>query len=258
MLNYLLKLKIMKIINIKNILKKIYYTKDLIIFRKKFKYLKNKNILLIGSGPNVSLENKDLQKFSIVCCNGSGSYLKKKNLKINPLLTIIDNELIDREIVFKKNVRSQIIKKKLLKDTHLGGLISVQSNNSNNRDPSILEANYNSFNYINKNLRRLIVNKVVNTNFIEHDDQSLLSTGIFTVSLCFYLGASSVFFTGFSLWKNNKDYFYSNQDTSDKSYLVRNHSLADSMYIALLKINKYKVMTNDRDFLPLMSNWGSG
>ncbi len=248
----------MKFHNLKNNIKRIYYAKDLFLLKRKFNCLKNKNILLIGSGPNVTLDIKHIQNLSIVCCNGSGSYLKNKNLKINPLLTIVDNELIDRDIVFKKNVRSQIINNKLLKSSNLGNLISVQSNKSKNSDPSLLEASYDSFNYINKNLRRLIINKVVNTNFIEINDQSLLSTGIFAISLCFYLGASSVFFTGFSLWKNKKDYFYSIKEKSDKDYLVRNHSLADSLYISLLKVKNYKLYTNDKDFLPLMSNWGGG
>lgn len=248
----------MKLHYLKNNIKSIYYAKDLILLKKKFKYLKNKNILLIGSGPNVSIDKKNLQNMSIVCCNGSGSFLKNNNFKKNPLLTIIDNELIDKDVVFKKDVRSQIINNKLLKDTNLGNLISVQSNNSKNSDPSLLEASYDSFNYISKNLRRLIVNKVVDTNFIEINDQSLISTGIFAVSLCFYLGASSVFFTGFSFWRNNKDYFYSNKDTNDKDYLLRNHTLADSLYISLLKVKNYNVLTNDKDFLPLMSNWSGG
>jgi hypothetical protein len=230
--------KKMKFHNLKNNIKRIYYAKDLFLLKRKFNCLKNKNILLIGSGPNVTLDIKHIQNLSIVCCNGSGSYLKNKNLKINPLLTIVDNELID--------------------SSNLGNLISVQSNKSKNSDPSLLEASYDSFNYINKNLRRLIINKVVNTNFIEINDQSLLSTGIFAISLCFYLGASSVFFTGFSLWKNKKDYFYSIKEKSDKDYLVRNHSLADSLYISLLKVKNYKLFTNDKDFLPLMSNWGGG
>ena len=43
--------------------------------------------------------------------------------------------------------------KKLLKDMDLGNLIAVQSNNSKNSDPKILEAKFNTFTFINKNFR---------------------------------------------------------------------------------------------------------
>ncbi len=243
--------------NLKYIIKKLLFKSQIPILKKKFNFMKDKKVLVLGSGPNVKISENKLENYIIVCCNGSAGYLKKNNLNISPYLTIIDNELIDKDIVYEKDVRNQIIKKKLLKDMNLGNLISVQSNNSKNSDPKILEAKFNTFTLINKNFRRIIVNNLVNTNFIEKDDQSLLSTGVFSICLCFLLGASRVEFTGFSFWKKNIDYFYSEvNNSSQSSENIRNHSLADSFFISLLKIKKFNLFTEDQDYLPFMTNWG--
>ena len=116
--------------NLKYIIKKLLFKSQIPILKKKFNFIKDKKVLVLGSGPNVKISKNKLENYIIVCCNGSAGYLKKNNLNISPYLTIIDNELIDKEIVYEKNVRNQIIKKKLLKDMNLGNLISVQSNNS--------------------------------------------------------------------------------------------------------------------------------
>ncbi len=242
---------------LKDLIKKIYYKKEYIFLKNKFKEIKYKKILLLGSGPNISVSKDDLKDHILICCNGSAYSLAMINKNINPYLTIIDNELIDKNIAFSKDSRSQIIKNKVLKNLQLGNLISVQSNESKLSDPKILEAKYKSYTYISKNLRKIIVNSVVKTNFLENDNDSLMSTGIFAASLCFFLGASEVKFTGFSLWNKSKDYSYSTEDSlSEEKQIIRNHSLADCLYIGLLKTKKYNISTLDNDFLPLMSNWG--
>ena len=243
---------------LKNLIKKIYYYKDNISLKKKFDGIKNKKVLLLGSGPNISVSSEDLRKYIFVCCNGSAHSLSKINKNIDPYLTIIDNELIDKSVAYTKDSRSQIIKNKILKNLQLGNLISVQSNNSKSSDPKIIEAMYKSYTHINKNLRKIIINNVVKTSFLENDDDSLISTGIFAASFCFFLGASEVKFTGFSLWNKSKDYYYSDDSSSlNVKQTIRNHSLADSLYICLLKTKKYNINTLDKDFLPLMSNWGN-
>lgn len=243
--------------HLKNFLKNQYYKFYIPFLKRKFSELRGKKVIVLGSGPNAILDKKNLDKYELVCCNGSASYLKKNDLNKIPFLTIIDNELIDEKIAYDKIVRKNIIQNKLLKGINLGNLISVQSNHSNNSNPKILEANYRSYTYINKNFRRSIVNDLVKTNFIENDNDSLLSTGLFAISLCLLLGAERVDFTGFSYWKKEKDYFYSQTDDLLKQkVLTRNHSLADTFYIALLKIKKFNLYTRDEDFLPYMSNWG--
>jgi hypothetical protein len=243
---------------LKNFLKNEYYKFYIPFLKRKFPKLQRKKVIVLGSGPNAILDKENLNNYEVVCCNGSASYLKRNKLNKIPYLTIIDNELIDKKIVYEKNIRKNIIQNKLLKGINLGNLISVQSNHSNNSDPSILEADYNSYTHINKNFRRSIVNELVKINFIENDNQSLLSTGLFAISLCLLLGAERVEFTGFSLWKEEeKDYFYSQlNDSLIEKKLIRNHSLADIFYISLLKIKKFNIHTKDIDFLPLMSNWG--
>ena len=242
---------------LKDLIKKIYYFKDYFFLKKKFEGIKNKKVLLLGSGPDISVSSEDLKKYVFVCCNGSAHSLSQISKNIYPYLTIIDNELIDKSVAYTKDSRSQIIKNKILKNLQLGNLISVQSNNSKSSDPEIIEAIYKSYTHINKNLRKIIINNVVKTSFLENDGNSLISTGIFAASLCFFLGATEVKFTGFSLWNENKEYYYSdNNSLSDRKQSIRNHSLADSLYICLLKTKKYNINTIDKDFLPLMSNWG--
>ena len=265
--------------NIKNILKDFYYKPQIPLIKMKFKLLKKKKVLVIGSGPSCELKNYILKDYVVICCNGSASVLKENNQNITPYLTIIDNELIDHTIAYEKDVRNVIIKNKLLKNLNLGNLISVQSNHSKNRNPNILEANFKSFTYINKNFRRALLNNLLNTNFIENDNDSLVSTGIFSICLSFLFGASEVEFTGFSLWNNEQYYSFntnfvrkitssaapppspttatSKNETISLKELTRNHSLADSLCIALLKVKKFKVHTKDKDFLPLMTNWGT-
>jgi hypothetical protein len=257
--------------NIKNILKNFYYKPQISFIKTKFKLLKKKKVLVIGSGPSAELKNYILKDYVVICCNGSANVLKENNQNITPYLTIIDNELIDHTITYEKDVRSIITKNKLLKNLNLGNLISVQSNHSKHMNPNILEANFKSFTYINKNFRRTLLNNLLNTNFIENDNDSLVSTGIFSICLGFLFGASEVEFTGFSLWDNEQYYSFNknfvrnitsstatskNESISSKK-LTRNHSLADSLCIALLKVKKFKVYTKDKDFLPLMTNWGT-
>ena len=92
--------------NIKNILKNFYYKPQISFIKTKFKLLKKKKVLVIGSGPSAELKNYILKDYVVICCNGSANVLKENNQNITPYLTIIDNELIDHTITYEKDVRS--------------------------------------------------------------------------------------------------------------------------------------------------------
>ena len=127
---------------IKNSLKKIIHYPN---YRsiKKIDLLRNKDVFILGSAPNPDLSSYSKKKI-LVTCNGSAANAKKLNLS-EPILTIVDNELLDKKIVKKKQSRKSIIKGELLKSLNLGSIISVQSNHSQGNDVSLLQAQYNNF-----------------------------------------------------------------------------------------------------------------
>ncbi len=239
------------------ILKKLFYVFFLSYLKFKFKFIKNKNVIILGSAPHVNLNGLNLNEYLVVSCNGSAKNISNLNLK-EPSFTVIDNELIDQDIAFNKKVRSNILNNNLLKNLNLGHLISVQSNLSTNSSPEILNSNFNSFIKINKNVRKIIINDILNLDYFEINDNSLISTGAFAISLCFYFGASKVFFSGFSLINSGKNHFYDDNKFNSDDIEIRNHSLADATMIGLMKIQGYNLETFDKDFLILMSNWNSG
>ena len=242
----------------KKLIKRIYYFFPLIKLKRKFSFLKNKKVLIVGSAPKIDMSIGNSGETHLVSCNGSAANIQKLNLGTSTL-TIIDNELIDRKIAYEKDVRSKIIKNKILKNINLGHLISVQSNHSNDLDYNMLESDIKSFTKINKNMRSIIINSLLELDNVEENVDTLISTGIFSICLCLYLGAKEVNFTGFSFFKENKDHYYDeeNLNYNQVSNITRNHSLADSVTVGLLKIKGYKIRTTDKDFLPLMSNWGA-
>jgi hypothetical protein len=249
------------------------------IGEKKAKYhignfLKCQDCLLIGSAPNPDLS---LYKngMSIVTVNGSAANAKNLGLP-PPKLTVIDYELIDPECFNEKESRRVIIENKLLKGLDLGTLISVQSNNSKGGSPSVLEANFNRYESINKAIARKIIHNVSDTKILNNDVHGLLSQGGMAIALCFWLGARSVTISGFSLFKKHNSkiepHFYSDLPVSlagnynwrsgdcEKDALLldtRPHSLADCSLITQLVLRGFDVRTSEQDFLPLIRNWGS-
>ena len=242
---------------IKRNIKKIVYFNKLLSLKKSFGFLKKKKVIIVGSGPSLDQKVFDSKDDSfILSCNASGANIAKLNLgEIN--LTVVDNELIDEKIAFEKEVRSNIIKNDILKNINLGHLLSVQSNHSKNIDHKILKANIKSFTTIDRNMRKIIIDSVLGKSIIDNNNISLISTGVFAICLCIYFGAREIIFTGFTLFKDKKDHFYDKPKTiiNDTNYLTRNHSLADSVTIGILKLNGFKIEARDRDFYPLMSNW---
>lgn len=242
---------------IKSYLKKLFYFIKLFKLKKKFKFLDKKNIILVGSGPNLDKAIFKNNESIIVSCNASAGNVYKLNLG-EVKLTIVDNELIDKKIAFEKDVRSNIINNNVLKDLDLGHLIAVQSNHSKDIDYKLLKANVNSFTKVDKNMRKIIIDSVLGTPIIDKDNTSLISTGVFSICLCLYFGAKKIIFSGFTLFKEEKDHFYNEPQNQNKTseFLTRSHSLADSVTIGILKMRGFNINAKDKDFYPLMNNWG--
>ncbi len=244
-MKYLIKSYVKRLINFKNILK----------LKRDFRFINQKKIIIVGSGPNLDKSIFNNQENIIVSCNASAGNVYRSNLG-DVKLTIVDNELIDKKIAFEKDVRSNIIKNNVLKGINLGHLISVQSNHSKDLDYTLLKGNIDSFTKINKNMRKIIIDSVLGTSIVDKDNNSLISTGVFSICLCLFFGARQVVFSGFTLFKEKKEHFYEEPEHIETKFLTRNHSLADSVAIGILKMRGFNIEAKDRDFYPLMNNWG--
>lgn len=224
-------------------------------------FLRDADVLILGSAPCPILP-KDYKSRLLVCCNGSAANLKHLQLS-NPVMTVVDYELIDADAAFAKDVRSKIINNKLLADINIGFLIATQSNNTIGGKPELLNAKYEGFLAIDRLARRKIIDIVTGTKMMERDARlSLCSTGGFAIAISIFLGARSVSIAGFThLFSGSLDsqpHFYDEiSEASTKVLNTRNHSMADSALISLLVINGYTVKTSERDILPLVQNWGN-
>lgn len=220
--------------------------------------LHGKDVLVLGSAPTPALP-ANAKDMLVICCNGSGANTSRLGLR-NPTITVVDNELIDKDVAFSKDVRSDIIKGKVLSGLNLGILVATQSNTSRGGSPELLGGNFDKFLKIRKYTRRNILDEVTGTNLLERDNRvSLCSTGGFAVALSVYLGAKSVTISGFThLINPNQMHFYDPVSESNIKVLnSRNHSLADSALITLAVINGHKIFTSEADLLPLVQNWGN-
>ena len=127
---------------IKNFIKKIINYPNYRLI-KKIKLLRNKDVFILGSAPNPDLSSYSKKKI-LITCNGSAANAKKLKMG-QPLITIVDNELLDKDIIKKKESRKSIINGGLLKSLNLGSIISVQSNHSKGSDVSLLQSKYSNF-----------------------------------------------------------------------------------------------------------------
>ena len=221
----------------------------------------NKDVFILGSAPNPNLELYTKDKL-LITCNGSAASAHQNNLN-TPVMTVIDNELVDLDIASTKPSRNKIINNKLLKGLNLGHLVSVQSNFSKGGSPEILGAKYKKFEQININLRRMILSRALDLKWLEMDELSLASTGGFTIALCAFLNARSITFEGFNLFQgesNDLKHFYESDKylpSTSKKLNTKAHSLADSLVIGLLVARGKKLFSSEVDFSPLLSNWGN-
>lgn len=229
--------------------------------KKSLNFLRDADVLILGSAPYPVLPN-DYRSRLLVCCNGSAANAKQLELS-NPVMTVVDYELIDVNVALSKDVRSKIINEKLLANLNLGYLVATQSNSAIGGNPELLNAKYEGYLAIDRLARRKIIDIVTGTNRIERDTRlSLCSTGGFAVAISLFLGARSVSIAGFThLFSGNKAsqmHFYDQiSETLSTELNTRNHSMADSALISLLVINGYKIKTLERDILPLVQNWGN-
>jgi len=245
----------MLIDKIKNIVAQVIFFPKLYYIQKKFNYLKGKTIFIFGSSPKANFKEFK-EEYLVISCNASAKNIKNFNLP-KPALTLIDNELIDEDIIAEKKTRSTIIENEMLKNLDLGDLISVQSNHSSNSDKNLLKANINSYYFIPKRVRKIILDKISKQNFLDSNLKTIISTGIFAAYLCFFCKAKKVFLCGFSLHfdDENKKWFYRIDGEKESSQNVRNHSLADCLAVGFLAINGYDIISCEKDFLPVTKNW---
>lgn len=244
----------------------IYFPIEIIRILKLKNKIKGKNVFILGSAPNPNLDLYSNDHI-LISVNGSAANAKELGLK-EPLMTVIDFELINKKTAIDKDVRSIIVKNNLLKDINLGFVISTQSNDTLLEDPGILKAKIKKFYSIHRFTRKILIQNVTKNKKLD-DTNSLVSTGAFACALCFFLGANEVIISGFSFLKNENFHppsFYKTDELQfenkiksepDSKLDTRSHSLADSNLISSLVINGRKIKTNEREILPLVQNWGN-
>lgn len=251
----------------KYVLKHIIYLPIEILRILKLKsQIKGKKVFILGSAPNPNLDLYS-DEHILISVNGSAANAKALGLR-DPIITVIDFELINKKTAIDKDVRSIIVKNKLLEDINLGFVISTQSNDTLLNDPNILNAKIKKFYSIHRFTRKILIYNVTKNKKLD-DNDSLVSTGAFACALCFFLGANEVIISGFSFLKNENFHppsFYKTDESQFQNKInpepnskidTRSHSLADSNLISSLVINGRKIKTNEREILPLIQNWGN-
>jgi len=229
--------------------------------------VKNKDCFVLGSSPRPSLERFD-NSMPLVCVNGSAAIADKLGMP-PPIMTIVDFELLDTNINRSKPARAAIVKDGLLSGLDLGFVVSSQSNTSPGGSPDELQAKYSNFISLYKTDCRKIIHQATGVSNLENDVHGALSRGMFAIGLCFWLGASSVTFSGFSLKRKSKNesaYFYgdvvNNIEILDPKYEslkgwdTMAHSMADCQLLGQLSLNGHKVYSDSEEFIPLLQNWG--
>jgi hypothetical protein len=226
-----------------------------------------RNAILIGSAPPTeanfeylnSLNDQNVVLFTV---NGSiGSLPKEKDISWMPIISIVDGELVSKNINTTKESRRLILSNGLLKDRNLGELIIARSNGSKIDDLKALCANYSSRTILNPIACRKVVDKVTGIRLFERSAQSSISRGTFVIALGLWLGVRSVRFDGFSLFigeGKQTEYFYGSVSTNrgrkgnfDPS---RNHTAADSAILAILKMRGHDISTPSPQFNHLLNN----
>jgi len=226
--------------------------------------IKNRDVFIVGSGPNLKLDmyNENMQ---IICINGSAAQPQLQKMQ-PPNLTFLDNELLDLVVNKIKNSRSEIINDKLLKNLDLGIVISTQSNNSLGGPLDQLESKWIDHITTDKKFRKQLCKKLTKQSNLETSRRGILSTGGFALAFVVYFGAKSVLMSGFSFYKSptkdDSDKFYKERNsissmTFESGIDTRSHSLADSFLISCLVLMGFKIESNDTDLLPILHNWGS-
>ena len=227
----------------------------------------DQDLFALGSSPHSS-SSLFRPHMKVVSCNASARNAMILGLPA-PVLTILDNEVLDPQVHLRKPGRSSIVAQGLLRNLSLGQLVSVQSNRSLGGDPALLEANWESHTRLTRSQRTLIVQRATGMAELDSTNWSMVSTGAFTIALGFLLGARSVVFSGFSLYQarglQDPPHFYDSvaQDSAEESMArmrhvttSRNHSMADAALVACLAVRGLEVDTEDPDFFALVRNWG--
>lgn len=227
-----------------------------------------KNIFLLGSAPcpNLELYDDDMEIFSV---NASARNANILGLK-PPIISIIDNELIDASVNYSKPSRAIVIKDGLLNGIDMGNVLSVQSYDAKWGDLSQLSANHLDFFRLNRYAKSWIVAITTKTTKFGVGVEHLYSTGAFAMALSFYLGCNSLTISGFTLYvgqnnSKNKLYFYEfpgdslkKNEVKDSNHInTRSHTMADLHLVTSLVISGRKIFTKENDFLPAINNWGN-
>ena len=99
-------------------------------------------------------------------------------------------------------------------------------------------------------MRKIIIDSVLGTSIVDKDNNSLISTCFFNLFVFIFLVQDKKVFSGFTLF-NKKEHFYEEPEHTETKFLTRNHSLADSVAIGILKMRGFNIEAKIKTFILL-------
>lgn len=224
------------------------------------KLIAGRDIMIVGSSP-LSDFRRYRENMMIVNVNGSAGRNKIANIP-DPTITFLDYEFVDPKALQEKKYRRDIWDKGVLVGANLGFVILTQSNSSKGGNLDDLTDDFRAVVNCGKRLRRWIV-LLASRNFrLEKKREGYLSTGGFALAFLSLFSPKSIYLTGFSFFKDYAadvaPHFYDDKDTAtNRLEDTRSHSLADSLLISSLTLRGIRIISDDKDLKPLLSNWGA-
>jgi hypothetical protein len=225
--------------------------------------LRGSYVLVLGSAPHGHAGGY-ASPMKVVCCNASALRARQLGLPA-PVLSVMDNEVLDPGSRQRKPERDVIVRQRLLASVPVGHLVTVQSNRSTGGDPADLGAVMNGHLGLDRAMRARVVQRITGLAELDASNWSMVSTGAFTIALCALLGAQRIHFSGFGLRKPHgaldPQHFYDTPSTAGPLLSVgvesRNHSMADAALVACMATRGFPLDTDDPEFAPLVRNWGA-
>jgi len=223
------------------------------------KLIAGQDIMIVGSSPFSDFRRYQ-DNMTIINLNGSAGRNKISNIP-GPAITFLDYEYVDPKALREKENRRIVWDKHILAGANLGFVILTQSNSSKGGNLGDLTDDFEAVINLSKRWRRWLVLLASRNSSLEKKRAGYLSTGGLALAFVSLFSPSSIYLTGFSFFKDYAadvaPHFYDNEDTYARELEdTRSHSLADSLLISTLTLRGLRIVSDDKDLKPLLSNWG--
>lgn len=230
--------------------------------------IRGKRVLIVGSAPSASLKGFSAFDY-VIGVHGSPANIRS-SFDLETHLVVVDRSLFNAQELDTNFGKRIIAKRGMLRGNPLLKMVVAQSNSLRAtvpiKDVADIEASWS----ISRIERRIILRKATRSKILDSwDHRSLTGTGGFAIALAWFLGATSIQFTGFNLINGTPSewpsHFYGalygenledlERVTPEAVTAPRTHSSADAVVVASLALRGFDITTNEPDFFPLIQNW---